>query len=250
MRTRHKRAIWIVGGTALVSAGAAILVRLLVPKKLPSGGHVLADALVNAALADLPDSTTVLGEPDPRWDEILGGKLSPNAWRYFERGYGTTCAVVAGDWMKEAGWPADLINRAPEDGGTATMTSDGQHLAKGSIGAHISKMHDGARARGWLHEPSKGVLPDLAPGDILGTEHDVVDKDGNHTRGEHVDVVLSVTTQDDGTLAIETADGGQPDSQGRQAAKRRTRTVHANGAVVSPGSGNATVAWWIRAEDA
>lgn len=237
MRTRHKRAIWIVGGTALVSAGAAILVRLVLPKKRPSGGHVLADAIVAAALADLPDSTTVLGEPDPRWDELLGGKKSANQWAYFERGYGTTCGVVAAAWAEEAGWPADLINRdAPGGSGF-------------KIGAHISKLHDGARARGWLHVPNKGELADLAPGDILGTEHDVVDKDGNHTRGEHVDVVLSVTPQDDGTLAIETADGGQTDSQGRQAAKRRQRVVHANGTVVSPGSGNATVAWWIRSED-
>ncbi len=237
MRTRHKRAIWIVGGTALVSAGAAILVRLLVPKKLASGGHVLADSIVAAALADLPDSTSVLGEPDPTWDERLGGKKSANQWAYFERGFGTTCGVVAAAWAEIAGWPADLINRDPPGG-------DGF-----KIGAHISKLHDGARAHGWLHEPSHGVLPDLAPGDILGTTHPSVDKDGKPLAGEHVDVVLSVTPQDDGTLAIETADGGQTDDKGNQAAKRRTRTVHANGSVVSPGSGNATVAWWIRAED-
>ncbi len=237
MRTRHKRAIWIVGGTALVSAGAAILVRVLLPRKRPSGGHVLADALVNAALADLPDSTSVLGEPDPTWDERLGGKKSANQWAYFERGYGTTCGVVTAAWAEIAGWPADLINRALPGGSGF------------KIGAHISKLHDGARAHGWLHEPKHGELPDLVPGDILGTTHPAVDKDGNPIVGEHVDVVLSVDPQDDG-LHIETADGGQTDDKGNQAAKRRQRVVHANGAVVSSGSGNATVAWWIRAEDA
>lgn len=239
MNANRKRAIWIVGGTALVSAGAAILVRLVLPRKRgPGGGSVLGDAIVNAALADLPDSTTVLGEPDPRWDELLGGKLNANQWRYYDRGYGTTCGVVAAAWAAQAGWPADLVNRDPPEGSGF------------KIGAHISRLHDGARAHGWLHVPNRGDLPDLVPGDVLGTEHDVFDKDGNKTRGEHVDVVLSATPQDDGTLAIETADGGQEDAQGRQAAKRRQRVIHTDGTVVSPGSGNATVAWWIHPEDA
>jgi len=239
MRTRHKRAIWIVGATALVSAGAAILVRRIYPSAVPSlpgSGHVLADAMVAAALQSLPNSDSVLGEPDPAWDELLGGKKSANQWAYYERGYGTTCGVVAAAWAAKAGWPADLINRDPPEG-------DGF-----KIGAHISKLHDGARSHGWLHTPTKGELPDLQPGDILGTVHPATDKDGNPLAGEHVDVILSVDPQDDG-LHVETADGGQTDDKGNQAAKRRQRVIHADGTVVSPGSGNATVAWWIRAED-
>lgn len=238
MRTRHKRAIWIVGGTALVSAGAAILVRKLFPSKSsPSGGSVYADTLVAAALEDLPNPDSVLGEPDPRWDALLGGKKSANQWAYYERGFGTTCGVVTAAWAEKAGWPAALINRDPPGGSGF------------KIGEHISRLHDGARSLGWLHTPNKGELPPLAPGDILGTEHPSTDKNGNPITGEHVDVILSVTAQPDGTLAIETADGGQEDSHGNQAAKRRQRIVHANGTVVSPGSGNATVAWWIHPED-
>lgn len=238
MRAKHARAIWIVGGTALVSAGAAILVRFALPKKLASkvGGRVYADTLVAVALESLPDSTTVLGEPSPEWDALLGGKKNASQWAYYDRGFGTTCGVVAAAWAEKAGWPADLINRDPPGGSGF------------KIGAHISRLHDGARAHGWLREPKHGELPDLQPGDILGTVHPSVDKDGNPLAGEHVDVVLSVEPQDDGSLHIETADGGQEDAHGNQAAKRRQRSVRVDGSVVTPGSGNAHVAWWIHPE--
>lgn len=192
-----------------------------------------ADTLVAAALASLPNPDTVLGEPSPEWDELLGGRKSPNQWRYYERGYGTTCGVVAAAWAEKAGWPAELINRDPPGGSGF------------KIGEHISRLHDGAKKLGWLHTPVAGELPDLRPGDILGTTHPSVDKSGNPITGEHVDVVLS----NDGQGNLETADGGQTDDNGNQAAKRRKRHVDANGTVVTPGSSNAHVAWWIRAED-
>lgn len=255
MKASQRRAIWIVAGTAVIAVGGALLVRRALPRRIAASPdpslpapkarkRMLPDLLVASALADLPDADTVLGEPDPRWDELLGGKLTADQWRYYERGYGTTCGVVTAAWLEAAGGPPVMINRAPP-GGSAEMSPDGQHLAKGSIGAHIRKLHDGGKSLGWLRTPTTGALPDLQSGDILGTEHDKFDANGKPIKGEHVDVVLSVEPVGD-ELHIETADGGQTDAQGRQAAKRRTRVITKNGVVHSPGSGDAKVAWWVR----
>lgn len=208
----------------------------------------VAAELVNVATRDLPDSSTVLGEPSPRWDEILGGRKGPGQWGYYEAHHGTSCGVVAAAWLEGAGGPPSLINRAPP-GGNGFV-----------IGKHITKLHDGAKAIGWLREPTRGELPDLAPGMIYGTTRPAKDAEGHPLSGEHVGVILSVHRDGD-VMTIETADGGQEDAQGRQAAKRKTRTVlvsqgsipYSDGSMIprgdvaieSPGAGNVKLAWWI-----
>lgn len=236
---------------ALLAAGGFVstLVYLIDKHSGPSvssGG--LAVRLVEVVLADLPNEDSVLGEPDSRWDTRLGGRLGPGRWAYYESSHGTSCAVVQGAWLELAGGPAVMINRkAPGGSGF-------------KIGAPVSRLYEGARSLGWLREPKAGTLPDLRAGDIYGTTHPAVDKDGNKLSGEHVGTVLSAELAGD-TLNIETGDGGQKDSAGREAAKRRKRTISlsrgnqysdgslipAGTAIVStPGVGNTKLAWWIR----
>ena len=167
--------------------------------------------LVNTILKDLPNADSVLGEPSARWDELLGGRTGPNSWNRYGRtcgsdghsGCGTSCVIVTNGWAIDAGLPSDMVITAP------TPSGGGQPI----LNAQIS----GAKSRGWLHTPTSGVLPNLRPGDIFNIF--------NINHGLHEGVVLSATKSADGqSLTIESADGGQNDSQGRQAATRQKRT--------------------------
>ena len=109
--------------------------------------------LLNAVLRDLPAPDSVLTEPSPRWDEILGGRTGPNDWAHYERSKGTTCIVFVNGEAIAAGFPEDMIVTGPTPGGAGTVILQTQHA--------------GAKARGWYHTPERGVLPNLRPGDIF-----------------------------------------------------------------------------------
>jgi hypothetical protein len=74
-----------------------------------------------------------------------------------------------------------------------------------------------ATANGWLHTPTKGELPAIRPGDVYNSNH--TNADGSD--GTHEGVVVRVTPRDDGSLEVETADGGQ----GTRSAQKATRQV-------------------------
>jgi len=173
--------------------------------------------LLNVVLKDLPNANSVLGEPSARWDELLGGRTGPNSWGRYGRGAGTTCLIVANGWAIDAGFPDDMVITTPTPSGGGVPV--------------ITAQINGAKTRGWLHTPVQGELPNLRPGDIYNINH--VNASGND--GLHEGVVLSATLSPDGQmLTVETADGGQKDAQGREAATRQVRTFmvgHAGHAV-------------------
>lgn len=157
-------------------------------------------------LQDLPEADSKLGEPSPRWDELLGGRISPGKWKHFETGYGTTCGAVVDGWLTDAEAPPQLINASPEDGGSGY-----------TIGASISRLIRGASELGWLRKVERGVLPAIRPGDIFRINR-------QSASGEHVGVALRVTPSADGqSLEVETADGGQGTRE-QQTATRNIRT--------------------------
>lgn len=167
----------------------------------------LRSKLLNVVLADLPSSDSVLTEPSPRWDELLGGRKGPGVWGRYERNYGTTCAVAVDGWLLSVGAPPELINATQADGGTGFVP-----------GEHIIRLNAGAKALGWLRTPVRGQLPDFRPGDIFEINHD-----GGSGDNTHVGVVLRVTPKGSDTLEVETADGGQG-TRDNQSAKRNVRT--------------------------
>lgn len=161
--------------------------------------------LLNVVLSDLPDATSTLGEPDPRWDERLGGRTGPNSWSWYERGFGTTCIVTTNGWLIAAGAPDDMVVREPTPNGGGTRMIQAQ-------------IHS-AEARGWLHTPVRGQLPNFRPGDVYNINHTTSTGDD----GTHEGVIISVTPGEDGrSLIVETADGGQGTRQ-NQSASRSTR---------------------------
>lgn len=189
----------------------------------------LSERVASAVERDLPRSDSVLTEPSPRWDALLGGRIGPGKWRYYEAGYGTTCGVTAAGWLAKAGAPPGMINRDPPEGSGF------------GPGAHISRLRQGAQELGWLFRPRAGQLPNLRRGDV----YCMVRATSDGTSGEHVGVVLKSKRIGD-SLHLVTGDGGQTSDAGKQAAKRRNRVVYPDGTVVTPGSGSATLAWWIR----
>lgn len=215
----------------------------------PPSVNALQERLIQIATNYLPSSKSTLGEPDPRWDAILGGKVNADEWKVYSRNFGTTCGVVAAAWLEEAGGPPDMINRAAPKGSGFKP------------GWHIIKIVEGAKKRGWYRAPSKGELPELNPGDFYGSNHPAKDKKtGKTIDGTHIGLVLSVERVGD-ELHIETADGGQG-SWTKQFAARKKRVLRISsgntpyidgtmipaGAIVvsSPGVGNARLDWWIR----
>ena len=207
--------------------------------------------LVDVALSYLPTSASTLGEEDPRWDALLGGKMGDGRWKYYERGFGTTCAIVAAGMLEQAGAPPELINRdAP--GGSGFKP-----------GWHVTKLHEGATQLGWIRMPQEGRLPDLEPGDIYCATHPAKDRDGNPLSGEHVGCLVGVDTTAD-AIALETADGGQGTSAHQMMARIRRVVRVSDGTLTypdgsripsgtitiqTPGVGNTRLAWWIQLED-
>jgi len=201
---------------ALAGAGAiyALRSRVFMP---PLGERVRA-----AALALAPASTG-----DPRWDdEVLGGKLGPGRWRYFERGYGTTCGIFAGAVLARVGAPAVLINRDPPEGSGFR------------VGEPIARLYQGAQTLGWLRVAGRDPI-DLRRGDVYCVHRPGATYKGAPVSPEHVGIVVDVSGS-----KITTADGGQTDAQGEQCSLRRERTL--SGSELATVSGPATLAWWVR----
>lgn len=187
--------------------------------------------LVNVILADLPTPDSKLEEPNPRWDEILGGKRGPGRWGRYSNGYGTTCIITANGWGIDAGLPDDMLVKedTPNGGGTKI------HQA----------MITGAKARGWYRTPTRGQLPDLRPGDIYVSNKSRPDG----IDGTHMGVILRFTPAADGQSAeVETADGGQGD-KGHQQAGRSIRTFRvssgARPVTISSKSGESWLEHWF-----
>lgn len=182
----------------------------------------LADRVLRAA-AELSPAH----EGDPHWDDfILGGALGAGRWRYFQRGYGTTCGIFGAACFARAGAPAVLINREPPEGSGFVP------------GQPISRLYQGAQTLGWLRVAGKDAI-DLRPGDLYCVHRPGATYQGKPVSPEHVGVVLAVKGE-----AIATADGGQTDTQGRQCATRNSRKL--SGDQLSTVSGPARLAWWIR----
>jgi hypothetical protein len=156
---------------------------------------------LTTVMRDLPSRESRLEEPNPRWDEVLGGRTGPDAWQQYGRGAGTTCIVAVNGWARSTpGFPADMVVTEPTPAGGGTRM--------------ITAFNDGARRRGWLRTPQRGVLPDFRPGDVFNINR--VRADGND--GTHVGVVRRVTVAPDGrSMEVETADGGQGSLTGQYA---------------------------------
>lgn len=163
--------------------------------------------LLRTVLADLPEPKSVLTEPSERWDHLLGGRTVAGAWKRYGR-VGTTCAVVVGGWLIDVGGPPEMINAAVEDGGSGFV-----------IGQPVARLIEGAKKLGWFRSAKRGELPSFRPGDIYWINRDT----GTTVDGSHVGVVLSAAVQNDGSLRVETADGGQKVG-GNEGATRNVRT--------------------------
>ena len=200
------------------------------------------DQLLQAALATLPDSKTILRPSDAAIDPIYGGgrreAFGAPAWNYYQmlldangRKGGTTCGTVLAYWMSLAGWPADMVNRKTDD-----------PVAPGGgfkPGVQITEETEGAKKRGWYLTPDK-VGTDWSAGDGYHVDHPP------KANSDHVGVVISVSANGDGTFTIETGDGGQ---EGGASIKRNLRTLSADGKTLTLDGVPARVLGVIRASD-
>ena len=176
-----------------------------------------------------PTPSTVIQQPAPLWDQILGGRVADlyggPAWAYFATyvgekdgkkvSGGTTCAILASYVLSRAGAPAAWINRLPTD-----PVAPGAGFTPG---AHFPKMLNGAKAGGfWLDRP-----PTLLPGDLYFVDHPP------KPNSDHVGLVLERgPLRADGTREITTGDGGQTCASG-QCAKIATRILAADGSTLT-----------------
>jgi len=214
------------GPAVLVAAGAAALGLVVwaasrhspedIPTPpIPTNALSHQNALLRSVLGFLPEETSILAEPDPRWDAILGGRKGPDLWGYYQwaKGakYGTTCGIFVAACAAYAGLPREIINRDPPEGSGYVPT------------AHIKRLWEGGGILGWrkAYDPKSG----FEPGDIYCQARDGT-FNGKPTRIEHVGIVLSCLEDGRGGWILETADGGQTHPEtGRQCAKRAQRTV-------------------------
>ena len=257
-----------IPGVLAATGGFVYLVRRRSQSSAPGGVAVddsLNGRLRAAALHDLPDPSTVLTLGNPTWDVVLGGRkpyyLGGPTWGYYstfagenpdgtKRKGGTTCGTVAAYWLSKAGFPADMIDRAPTDpapGGGFTP------------GASISKVLAGAQKRGWLLTgklapaavAGVGVAAStstlvLQPGDYYCIVHDGATYDGKASSGEHVEVVLDVSSPNAaGDRSVRAAAGGQKCGE-NECARWVTRTLTAGGQMVRDGEAR-RLAWIVRA---
>lgn len=148
----------------------------------------------------------------PLWDEMLGGALGPGRWKLYEKGYGTTCGIVVGYVLEQAGADPRLINRGD----------------RFKIGAHISRLYEGGKAIGALRMDAE-----LEPGDVY-----YMLRDGGKpgVLPEHVGIVLARNGDE-----LVTGDGGQKDANGNQCARIVRRTIKGN-RIHGP-FGGATCGW-------
>jgi len=181
----------------------------------PDAPPTRAEALLRVVRGFLPEETSILAEPDPRWDAILGGRKGPDLWAYYQwaKGakYGTTCGIFAAACAAYAGLPREIINREPPEGSGYVPSH------------HIKRIWDGAGPLGWrmAYDGKSG----LVPGDIYCQARNGT-FNGKPTRIEHVGIVLSCLEDGRGGWILETADAGQTHPETlRQCAKRTRRIV-------------------------
>lgn len=181
-----------------------------------SGGGGIAERIVAMARQYAPTSYGT-----DAWTQIMGAPMwAPGKWAYYEDHYGTTCGVFVAFILAMCGIDPRYINRKPPEG------------TGFKIGDHIAKLERGGMATG------DGALirdANLQPGDIYRA---------THASGEHVGIVLSRTVNAKGETILETADGGQQDSQGRQCSKLCVRRLTGSTLrrIDEPGS-DMTVTW-------
>lgn len=132
------------------------------------------------------------------WNEIMGGKIRPGVFKYYSDGWGTTCGVVVGAVLEKAGAPHELINRDPSY----------------KIGAHISKLYQGAKTLGLLRTDIDG----LQPGDVYAICRSNASKGVDCT---HVGFILERNEN----LLI-TADGGQSCYYPKLGKKQCAKIIH------------------------
>jgi hypothetical protein len=197
------------------------------------------DRLLAAVLELLPESSTVLHPGDAALDAVYGGKrpdaYGDRAWRYYQRKIGpdksggTTCGTTLAYWMGRAGWPSDMIDRAPDD-------EFGAPGAKFTPGMSVSYFVAGAKRRGWyVEEAAVGVLQ---PGDAYHVDRPP------KPNSDHVGVVISVSAPAaDGTRTVETGDGGAEDGA---TVKRNRRTLSADGSTLTLGGAPARLLGVVR----
>lgn len=180
---------------------------------------------LNVILQDLPDPTSTIDRSSERFDALMGGKTGNGTWGRYARNYGTSCAVTVTGWLLDAGAPPDMLN-APAPGGGGFVP-----------GAHFARLMDGAKKRGWWKTATPGQTPDLRPGDIYMIQH------GPQT--EHTGAIVTVTTNADGSITANTADGGQISStavSGPDVA-RQDRTFLPGGGYKSKFSSGNLIGW-------
>ncbi len=131
---------------------------------------------------------------DERFDEILGGKIGPDRFRYYQKGYGTTCAIFAAFILWKAGADPSCINR-----GETFRT-----------GAHAEKIFQCARARNAFRTNSIG----LKTGDFFYVS------DSANPSLWHVGFVWEL-----GEEHMTTADGGQTNQNGDQCVRFVRRRI-------------------------
>ena len=213
-------ALAVAFGLRSSSGAAAPSVGPWLPAK--KEGRTLNDALLSAVLELLPTASTVLRPGDAALDPVYGGRradaFGAPAWGYYQRKIasgsgGTTCGTVLAYWMGRAGWPLDMIDRAPTD-----PVAPG---ASFTPGLSVSKIIDGAKRRGWYQAGGMS----WQPGDAYHVDHPP------RVNSDHVGAVVSVSApRADGTRIIETGDGGQGDGAD---VKRNLRTLSADGSTLT-----------------
>ncbi len=243
---------WKHGVAAVIVAGLMVGLRSAFAPREAAGPVGGVRGRTVAVLAEfLPAPTSIMTDGHPQWNEALGGRPGggDNVWAYYtfdpvSHKYGTTCGVWAAYVAKLAGWPASMIDRREDDGGSGFV-----------IGAPISRVRQGAKAEGWLHDGSELVSGATAPAvagaaDVCpfkpGDYYCVTHPGPNGRTDEHVGFVVSCSRNSDGSWRIETADGGQTDPQtGRQAATRTIRRLSGRTLTNTKTGQSGTVAWWV-----
>jgi hypothetical protein len=194
-------------------------------------------ALLGAGRDLVPDASTVLRPGDARLDPVYGGRVADvagaPAWRYYDvkladgSSGGTTCGVALAYLLGRAGWPADMVNRAPDD----AWAPGGGFVP----GLHVSKIVGGARSRGFYLGPQAG--PQV--GDAYHVDHP------GRPNSDHVGLVKYVGAPlPNGTRAVVTIDGGQETGA---TVREEERVLSADGRTLTLGGVPARVLGWIRA---
>jgi hypothetical protein len=143
-----------------------------------------------ARVLDVINRLTPADLGDARFDEILGGApRAPGKWPLYEEGFGTTCGLYVSRVLEALGCSRRLINRG----------------ASYQIGAHISRLLDGARELRALRSGLAGIKA----GDVYLV----------WSRPDGTDAHVGFWLGEESGGWVRTADAGQVNRAGRQAAR-------------------------------